>query len=639
MMIRSTVLLVGLAALAAVDVSAQESDLRSLVDPARAAAAAIIAGGNRPDTLDGLLAAQRSLPPGVARPTRCWDMMQLAFLRRNDDREKSIDQAKRAVACYEGGEAQLPPGSDPGDQLAVEQPQAPSIGSGTTADRFRGIRETPARPLEDGRPSSPPAATRGDAPMPSAEPANTQRARSALKTATDLQGAGQAAAALAKLDEAIRLDPTFASAYYQRGSLRAEQQQYDGAIADFENAILYEPSAPGAYNNIARIHYFRGDKAKAFEMLDRSLAKNSQSAHAYMMRGVLFVQMGKLEEGEGDLGYGERLQAGLKAQYGPEIERARRSPPQQLISYPELSGKTLNDAALLVIAEQDRKAAFILDAVLAKDPGNADAFLERAKARYNLREFAAAQSDVSQAVRLKPENAEAHRILGRCLIVWGKGDEAIKEYSRAIELEPGSAMAYVDRSAATFLFHPNLQGTALRDLQAALKADPRNPYAWYNMAGYYPANFSNPKPDWDFQIYHYSKAIEYKDDFAGAYGARGVAYLAKYLDAEEPRLKEQGMKDIQKALQLKPELKATLDVMVEDLKKISATADYLKQMMHEIYSPTLYKPHSGTGNRGPSCPMGSGGAAASCKAGDNMAYDRYQSGAATGGDKKRYGDY
>jgi tetratricopeptide (TPR) repeat protein len=608
-----------------------EAGWASLVGPARSVADAIIAGKDSPGALNELTAAQRSLPLDVARPIICWDMMVSAYSKRLTEGDFAVGRAEQAVECYKGNEAQpRRPASANRAEATIVDPEASPTANDTVVEVSRGLRD-------DGGSPAPPSSRSNNEP-PRTEAGNSELMRSVMNQAAELEQAGQVAAALAKLDEAVRLEPTSADAYYQRGSLRGRQQQYDQAIADFENAILYSPSAPGAYNNVARIHYLRGDKAKAFEMLDRSLTRNATNPHAYMMRGVIFMQMGKVEEGEGDLDYGERLQPGLKKEYAAETDRARHSPPQQFVSYPELAGKTANDAALLVIMEQDRKAVFILDAVVAKEPNNADAFLERAKARYNLKQFAAAQADVRQAIRLKPEFAEAHRILGRCLQVWGKGDEAIKEYSRAIVLEPGSAMAYIDRSVATFLYHPNLQGTALRDLDAALKVDPRNPFAWYNRAPYYAPNFGDPEPDWDFMIHHYNKAIEYKPDFAGAYGSRGVAYLGKYLRTKDPALQAQGQNDIKTALELRPDLKATIEVMVDDLQAIPASKAYLKQMMRDLFSPTLYKPRPSTGNAGGGCPMGSGGAANSCKAGDNMAYDRYKSGAATGGDKGKYGD-
>ena len=471
---------------------------------------------------------------------------------------------------------------------------------------------------------------------------NIQRAQSYLDQYKQLAKANPEAA-LAKLNEAMNIYPQFADGYYERGAFYAYRQQYDLAIADFQKAIMYSPSAPGAYNNIARIYYMKGEKAKSFEMLDYSLSKNSRrNFNAFLLRGILFMEMGKKREGEADVDFAERIQKGVKQESASAIADAQRNPPKWTLRYPDLDTKTFNDAVLFELYEEDRKAAYILDRVIAKDPKNADAYLMRAKALYNLKQFAAAQGDVAQAVRLNPRLAEAHRMMGRCLEVWGKGDEAIGQYEEAIKLEPQSAMAYVDRAAATFRFHPNLQGTALQYLDAALKVDPRNPYAWYNRAPYYAANLADPEPNWDFMIHHYSKAIEYKPDFAGAYGSRGVAHLGKYMRTKDPALQAQGQKDITIALRLKPELKATLEAMVDDLQNIPASKAYLKEMVAALFDPTppthSSSSSSGAGGGGACSGLGYGGTSA-CRAGDYYATERYKAGTATGGDKRKYGDY
>ena len=143
-------------------------------------------------------------------------------------------------------------------------------------------------------------------------------------------------------------------------------------------------------------------------------------------------------------------------------------------------------------------------------------------------------------------------------------------------------------------------------------------------------------------IHHYSKAIEYKPDFAGAYGSRGVAHLGKYMRTKDPALQAQGQKDITIALRLKPELKATLEAMVDDLQNIPASKAYLKEMVAALFDPTppthSSSSSSGAGGGGACSGLGYGGTSA-CRAGDYYATERYKAGTATGGDKRKYGDY
>src|SRR5690349_596389 len=91
-------------------------------------------------------------------------------------------------------------------------------------------------------------------------------------------------AALADLDEAIRLDPTYACSYNNRGRTYGFKGDYDRAIADYNEALKLNPNMAIAYNN-------RGDAYFHKRELDRAIADFSMAvqvapnyAHAYGYR-------------------------------------------------------------------------------------------------------------------------------------------------------------------------------------------------------------------------------------------------------------------------------------------------------------------------------------------------------------------
>src|SRR5436305_1023473 len=57
------------------------------------------------------------------------------------------------------------------------------------------------------------------------------------------------AAALGSYNEAIRLDPNNARAYFGRGNVWIEKKQFDPAVADFSEAIRLDPNDPATYFN------------------------------------------------------------------------------------------------------------------------------------------------------------------------------------------------------------------------------------------------------------------------------------------------------------------------------------------------------------------------------------------------------
>jgi len=84
-----------------------------------------------------------------------------------------------------------------------------------------------------------------------------QLAPSLYETHTDvgmLEGMrGNTAAALRELDEALRINPAYAPAYYHRGQVWSRMRELDRAIGDFEQALQYAPGFAEAHYRLAMV--------------------------------------------------------------------------------------------------------------------------------------------------------------------------------------------------------------------------------------------------------------------------------------------------------------------------------------------------------------------------------------------------
>ena len=91
--------------------------------------------------------------------------------------------------------------------------------------------------------------------------------------------------ALSDLDEAIRLDPTYACAFNNRGRLYSFKRDYDRAIADYDHAIKLDPSLAMAYSNRGQSRYNKGDLDGAIADFDTAIKQDPAHATAYANRG------------------------------------------------------------------------------------------------------------------------------------------------------------------------------------------------------------------------------------------------------------------------------------------------------------------------------------------------------------------
>lgn len=145
------------------------------------------------------------------------------------------------------------------------------------------------------------------------------------------------------------------------------------------------------------------------------------------------------------------------------------------------------------------------------------------------------QSDIAH---IETRSATEHLVQGNDYYNRGLLDLAIAEYTKAIELEPETSVAYVNRSLA-HRAQDNLD-LALVDSTRAIEIDPQNVVAYVNRGIVYRA-----QGKLDLAIADYTIAIELDGKYAVAYVNRGLSYY----DVGALR---QAMADYSKAIALDP---------------------------------------------------------------------------------------
>ncbi|MFM6370267.1 MAG: tetratricopeptide repeat protein, partial [Dolichospermum sp.] len=70
-------------------------------------------------------------------------------------------------------------------------------------------------------------------------------------------------------NQAIKFNPNLAQAYYNRGNVRDDLGDKQGAIDDYNQAIKINPNYANAYARRGIVYYELGDKQKAKEDLQQ----------------------------------------------------------------------------------------------------------------------------------------------------------------------------------------------------------------------------------------------------------------------------------------------------------------------------------------------------------------------------------
>jgi tetratricopeptide (TPR) repeat protein len=114
--------------------------------------------------------------------------------------------------------------------------------------------------------------------------------------------------AFADFDQVVQLDPKWADAYNSRGAARMADNDSvcmkPETFADFEQAIKVKPDFAAAYYNRGQCRFYKGDKAGAIKDLDQAIKLNPQFSEAYEARGYAKSNLGDRKGAQDDFGQG-----------------------------------------------------------------------------------------------------------------------------------------------------------------------------------------------------------------------------------------------------------------------------------------------------------------------------------------------
>lgn len=97
---------------------------------------------------------------------------------------------------------------------------------------------------------------------------------------------GQSVPAIHDMDAALTLEPSNGTFYYQRGLLRMQTNDPNGALADFEQALVHHYQHPDVY--LQRGHLLRSqDTAAAYQSYSDAIALDRRLVAAYQARADL----------------------------------------------------------------------------------------------------------------------------------------------------------------------------------------------------------------------------------------------------------------------------------------------------------------------------------------------------------------
>jgi tetratricopeptide (TPR) repeat protein len=198
---------------------------------------------------------------------------------------------------------------------------------------------------------------------------------------------GQTDRAIADYNESIRLDPKHAMAFNNRGFNYTKKKDYDRAIQDFDQAIRIEPDTT-RFNNRGNAYRAKGDIDRAIADYTAAIRLEPTAAGAFFNRGNAYNAKQQYDRAIADYSEAIRIE--------PSVSRYR--------------GRCWSRAA----------------------SGQLQAALD----------------DCNQALRLRPNDADALDARGFTYLKLGQIDRAIADYDSALKADPTIAASLYGRGVA-----------------------------------------------------------------------------------------------------------------------------------------------------------------------------------------------
>lgn len=198
------------------------------------------------------------------------------------------------------------------------------------------------------------------------------------------------------------------------------------------------------------------------------------------------------------------------------------------------AGQELRDyrLAMALLAQKDfLRARSAFGKVLATNPDNYDALLQRGRLQVSLREPAGAIEDFSRAIAISPGDFRAYLARGSCYHrVLRLADKALNDYDKAISLAPDEADGHFSRGA---LFDEIAQAI---ERQAAEAGDHEK--------------LAELSAEFMAAVNGYSRAIDLAPGIDEAYVGRGLAYTRKAKAGSSAEYAARAVADLEKAMEL-----------------------------------------------------------------------------------------
>jgi tetratricopeptide (TPR) repeat protein len=244
-------------------------------------------------------------------------------------------------------------------------------------------------------------------------------------------------------NQALTIDPTLVEVYYNRGIPKTELGDLQGALADYNQSISISPEFADAYHNRGHVKRDLKDFKGALNDFSKAITLNPTFTEAYFNRG--------------NLRYLLKDTSGAMTDFN-----------QAIVLNPQDGRFYVNRGGLKYTLGDSKGAINDLNKSIVLNPKDLIAYYTRGQIRKQLKDLKGAIEDFSQVIVLNPQDANAY--YNRASAKNGLNDfqGAVNDFNQVLLLTPQAADAYYSRGLIKVSALNDREG-GIKDLRQAVK--------------------------------------------------------------------------------------------------------------------------------------------------------------------------